>query len=57
MFFYYKNNDSQLQLNNTKTLFWKYVKKENIIKFWEANNEKDEILVSAYRATNNPEKL
>lgn len=56
MFFYYKNNDSQLQLNNTKTLFWKYVKKENIIKFWEANNEKDEILVSAYRATNNPEK-
>lgn len=56
MFFYYKNNDSQLQLNNTKTLFWKYIKKENIIVFWEANREKDDILVAAYRATNQPEK-
>lgn len=56
MFFYYKNNDSQLQLNNTKTLFWKYIKKENIIAFWEANREKDDILVAAYRATNQPEK-
>lgn len=56
MFFYYKNNDSQLQLNNTKTLFWKYVKKENIIAFWESNKEKDDILVAAYRATNQPEK-
>lgn len=56
MFFYYKNNDSQLQLNNTKTLFWKYVKKEKIIAFWESNKEKDDILVAAYRATNQPEK-
>lgn len=56
MFFYYKNNDSQLQLNNTKTLFWKYVTKENIIDFWEANGEKDEILISAYRAVGKPEK-
>ncbi len=56
MFFYYKNNDSQLQLNNTKTLFWKYVKKEHIIDFWERNGEKDDILVSSYRSTNQPQK-
>ncbi|WP_198305725.1 hypothetical protein [Arcobacter vandammei] len=56
MFFYYKNNDSQLQLNNTKTLFWKYVDKGHIIEFWEKNGERDEILVSSYRATNQPEK-
>lgn len=56
MFFYYRNNDSQLQLNNTKTLFWKYIKKDHIIDFWEENREKDDILVAAYRTTNQPQK-
>lgn len=56
MFTYYKNNDSQLQLNNTKTLFWKFVKKENIISFWEENSERDDVLVAAYRTINRPEK-
>ena len=56
MFYFYKNSDDQSSLNKTKALFWKDVNKENLISFWEANNENDEVLLNAYRVTNQPEK-
>ena len=56
----YKSNNEIMSLNKTKILLVKYLAKDSVstaIDFLEQNKEEDEVLLSLYKITNQPQKI
>ena len=56
----YKSNNEIMSLNKTKILLVKYLAKDSVstaIDFLEQNKEEDEVLLSLYKITNQPQKV
>jgi tetratricopeptide (TPR) repeat protein len=56
----YKSNNEIMSLNKTKILLVKYLAKDCVstaIDFLEQNKEEDEVLLSLYKITNQPQKI